>query len=266
MSRTVHADPKLRVEYALTPLGRSVLEPLAAACRWATEHWDELLDAREGGEGHRAASPPSADSSLKASGTEPLSRLGLSPARPSVGGTGDVFARPQTLSADSSWASRHPDQHPGIPRGVRPLRGTGQAVCRSGQPSNDVLSFRCQEFPTLEERRCPVPRRGPVPPAERSRYGGLCARKGSMRQRHTRPRARAWALLTAAALALPTTGLMSTASAAETPVAASAPSSEQAAVAVHGLKGEYFSMSAPGARDFAELGGTLLDPQVNSPD
>ncbi|WP_415924338.1 winged helix-turn-helix transcriptional regulator [Streptomyces sp. AK08-02] len=49
VSRTVHADPKLRVEYALTPLGRSVLEPLAASCRWATEHWDELLDAHEGG-------------------------------------------------------------------------------------------------------------------------------------------------------------------------------------------------------------------------
>ncbi|GAA2337752.1 winged helix-turn-helix transcriptional regulator [Streptomyces violaceusniger] len=51
VSRTVYADPKLRVEYALTPLGRSALEPLAAACRWATEHWDELLDAREGGGG-----------------------------------------------------------------------------------------------------------------------------------------------------------------------------------------------------------------------
>ncbi|WP_437109751.1 winged helix-turn-helix transcriptional regulator [Streptomyces sp. enrichment culture] len=49
VSRTVHADPKLRVEYALTPLGRSTLEPLAATCRWASEHWDELLDAREGG-------------------------------------------------------------------------------------------------------------------------------------------------------------------------------------------------------------------------
>ncbi|MGW7283603.1 LamG-like jellyroll fold domain-containing protein [Streptomyces sp. NPDC054844] len=84
-----------------------------------------------------------------------------------------------------------------------------------------------------------------------------------MRQRHTRPRARAWALLTAAALTLPTTGLMSTASAAESSAGASARASEQAAVAVHGLKGEYFSMSAPGARDFAELGGTLLDPQVN---
>jgi DNA-binding HxlR family transcriptional regulator len=35
------------VEYALTPLGRSMLEPLQAACAWATEHWGELLDAQE---------------------------------------------------------------------------------------------------------------------------------------------------------------------------------------------------------------------------
>ncbi|GAA4053118.1 winged helix-turn-helix transcriptional regulator [Nonomuraea soli] len=34
-------------EYALTPLGRSLLEPLRAACAWAEEHWDELLDAQE---------------------------------------------------------------------------------------------------------------------------------------------------------------------------------------------------------------------------
>jgi DNA-binding HxlR family transcriptional regulator len=47
VSRTVHNAPELRVEYALTPLGRSMLEPLAAACAWAAEHWDELLDARE---------------------------------------------------------------------------------------------------------------------------------------------------------------------------------------------------------------------------
>lgn len=45
--RTVHADPKRGVEYALSPLGRSMLEPLAVACAWAIEHWDELLDARE---------------------------------------------------------------------------------------------------------------------------------------------------------------------------------------------------------------------------
>ncbi|MEW2168242.1 helix-turn-helix domain-containing protein [Streptomyces sp. NPDC007084] len=51
VSRTVYADPKPRVEYALTPLGRSTLEPLDAACQWATEHWDELLDAHESGAG-----------------------------------------------------------------------------------------------------------------------------------------------------------------------------------------------------------------------
>jgi len=45
VSRTAHADS--RVEYALTPLGRSMLEPLEAACVWAEEHWEELLDARE---------------------------------------------------------------------------------------------------------------------------------------------------------------------------------------------------------------------------
>ncbi|CDR05494.1 winged helix-turn-helix transcriptional regulator [Streptomyces iranensis] len=47
VSRTVHADPAPRVEYALTPLGRSMLEPMDVACAWAAAHWDELLDARE---------------------------------------------------------------------------------------------------------------------------------------------------------------------------------------------------------------------------
>jgi hypothetical protein len=72
-----------------------------------------------------------------------------------------------------------------------------------------------------------------------------------------------WTLLTAAVLMLPTSGLLSTASAAEQAGATVSPSADKAAVDVHGLKGEYFSMSAPGARDFATLGGTLLDPQIN---
>jgi hypothetical protein len=38
-----------------------------------------------------------------------------------------------------------------------------------------------------------------------------------------------------------------------------------AADPVHGLKGEYFRMSAPGARDFAELGGIVLDPNIDLP-
>ncbi|MFD7439567.1 LamG-like jellyroll fold domain-containing protein [Streptomyces sp. NPDC059861] len=85
-----------------------------------------------------------------------------------------------------------------------------------------------------------------------------------MTRQHIRPRVRAWALLTAAALVLPPGGLAATASAAEPAGRASAlPAAEQSDVEVHGLKGEYFSMSAPGARDFAELGGTLLEPQIN---
>ncbi|WP_436531489.1 LamG-like jellyroll fold domain-containing protein [Actinoplanes sp. HUAS TT8] len=45
-----------------------------------------------------------------------------------------------------------------------------------------------------------------------------------------------------------------------------APVGAQAAVTVHGLKGEYFRMSAPGARDFAELGGISLDPNIDLSD
>ncbi|MCA2219134.1 LamG-like jellyroll fold domain-containing protein [Jidongwangia harbinensis] len=33
----------------------------------------------------------------------------------------------------------------------------------------------------------------------------------------------------------------------------------------HGLKGEYFQMSAPGARDFGQLGGVALDPNIDFP-
>ncbi|GAA4218651.1 hypothetical protein GCM10022220_53680 [Actinocatenispora rupis] len=57
--RTAHPDRT--VEYELTPLGRSLLGPLDAACAWAAEHWEELLDAREAGVSGRrspaAASP-----------------------------------------------------------------------------------------------------------------------------------------------------------------------------------------------------------------
>jgi DNA-binding HxlR family transcriptional regulator len=45
--RTAHAEPARRVEYELSPLGRSLLQPMAATCAWAQEHWEELLDARE---------------------------------------------------------------------------------------------------------------------------------------------------------------------------------------------------------------------------
>lgn len=46
VARTVH-DDGMRVEYELTPLGRSMIEPINAVCAWAEDHWDELIDARE---------------------------------------------------------------------------------------------------------------------------------------------------------------------------------------------------------------------------
>ncbi|MER5780152.1 helix-turn-helix domain-containing protein [Streptomyces mobaraensis] len=58
VERTVYPGSLPRVEYALTPLGRSLLGPLEVACAWAGEHWEELLDAREayeGGEERRRA-------------------------------------------------------------------------------------------------------------------------------------------------------------------------------------------------------------------
>ena len=45
--RRAYAEPVRRVEYELSPLGRSLLQPMAAVCTWAQEHWDELIDARE---------------------------------------------------------------------------------------------------------------------------------------------------------------------------------------------------------------------------
>lgn len=51
VSRTVHAGGPPHVEYELTPLGHSMLRPMAIACAWVEEHWDELLDARESYDG-----------------------------------------------------------------------------------------------------------------------------------------------------------------------------------------------------------------------
>jgi DNA-binding HxlR family transcriptional regulator len=45
--RAAHAEPVRRVEYELSPLGRSMLQPIAATCAWAQEHWEELIQARE---------------------------------------------------------------------------------------------------------------------------------------------------------------------------------------------------------------------------
>jgi len=45
--REVFAEVPVRVEYSLTPLGRSFTGPLLALCEWAEEHHEEVLKARE---------------------------------------------------------------------------------------------------------------------------------------------------------------------------------------------------------------------------
>jgi DNA-binding HxlR family transcriptional regulator len=45
--RQVFAEVPVRVEYTLTPLGRSFTGPLLALCEWAEEHVPEVLAARE---------------------------------------------------------------------------------------------------------------------------------------------------------------------------------------------------------------------------
>ncbi|TDD67188.1 transcriptional regulator [Jiangella aurantiaca] len=53
--RTEWPGPDRSVEYALTPLGRSMLPVIEALCEWGAEHWDELLDAREASTAARTA-------------------------------------------------------------------------------------------------------------------------------------------------------------------------------------------------------------------
>src|SRR3569833_2384013 len=49
-------------------------------------------------------------------------------------------------------------------------------------------------------------------------------------------------------------------------VASGTPPAGAAEPTVHGLKAEYFTMSAPGARDFENSAGTALDGEVDHPD
>lgn len=47
VTRHVHAEMPPRVEYELTTLGRTLHAPLQALGRWAEEHIEEVLAARE---------------------------------------------------------------------------------------------------------------------------------------------------------------------------------------------------------------------------
>ncbi len=53
ITRTTYAEIPPRAEYELTPLGRTLFEPMAAFCDWRRAHLSELLGARENYE-HRA--------------------------------------------------------------------------------------------------------------------------------------------------------------------------------------------------------------------
>lgn len=46
--RRIFAEVPVRVEYTLTPLGRSLTAPLFALCEWAEEHLEAVKAAREG--------------------------------------------------------------------------------------------------------------------------------------------------------------------------------------------------------------------------
>jgi DNA-binding HxlR family transcriptional regulator len=60
VKRTVYPEVPPRTEYELTPLGRTLREPLSALCRWATEHLGEVEAARaqaqaQGKQAHKSA-------------------------------------------------------------------------------------------------------------------------------------------------------------------------------------------------------------------
>ncbi len=46
VARRIYPVVPPKVEYALTPLGQTVIEPLDAMCHWANTHWHEVLAAR----------------------------------------------------------------------------------------------------------------------------------------------------------------------------------------------------------------------------
>lgn len=47
VARKVYPVVPPMVEYSLTPLGKSLTEPLEAVCRWAEKHLPELQSARD---------------------------------------------------------------------------------------------------------------------------------------------------------------------------------------------------------------------------
>ena len=86
VTRTVYPEVPPRTEYALTPLGATLKEPLSALCRWAESHLPEVQRSREATARRReaavasaAAVRPTAPGPGAPSGRRPL------PARPTAG-------------------------------------------------------------------------------------------------------------------------------------------------------------------------------------
>ena len=66
VERTVHPVVPPHVEYRLTPLGRSLRQPLDAICAWAEAHLGQMLAARANSDRRRAAAAAIANSATSA--------------------------------------------------------------------------------------------------------------------------------------------------------------------------------------------------------
>jgi DNA-binding HxlR family transcriptional regulator len=58
--RTIYPVVPPRVEYALTPLGRTLIEPLQAICKWSEKHLSELEANRAKAAKQKVVAAPSA--------------------------------------------------------------------------------------------------------------------------------------------------------------------------------------------------------------
>lgn len=55
VQRRAHPVVPPRVEYTLTPLGQTLLEPLRSICRWAESHLPQVREARQAARGSAGA-------------------------------------------------------------------------------------------------------------------------------------------------------------------------------------------------------------------
>lgn len=68
VTRTLHPSVPPRVDYALTELGRTLLEPILALTAWAEAHRHEIQGAREAYDARNRAAPASDPSNTSATG------------------------------------------------------------------------------------------------------------------------------------------------------------------------------------------------------